>query len=200
MFSADLDGRENLRSDGRSAGRAAVAPKRWPDLNSGIENLAVPPQIPKNRYEVSDPSVEQLVSSSSSAGQRARPQFERPKFRWRPEVEKWGQHEPELARDFDRLLELRSPRRRPWWPRTSRPGFREDLLRAIFPAPFVRRTATLTMMLCDHLENAPSVKVRLFCLGSFLPCSGRRWPVPCGDFFPPPSRQWTIIAPCWAAA
>ena len=166
MFSADLDGREILevrRALKQAVPRCAKALAR---LNSGMRKLGGPTADSEEPVEVSDPSVE-LNLFPVQAAPASEPA---PNSSGRNSLAARGgkigvSTSRELPETLIALLEAALTEAETWLARNQPAGFREDLLALYFRLHSFRRTAELyDERYVTIIENAPSVKVRLFCL------------------------------------
>src|ERR1035438_8663800 len=171
MFSADLDGREILevrRAIKQAAPRCAKALAK---LNSGMRKLGGPNASPEEPVEVSDPSVElNLFPVQTAVASEATPNSSGLKSLAARGGKIGVNTSRELPETLIALLEATLAEAETWLARNQPAGFREDLLALYFRLHSFRRTAELyDERYVTIIENAPSVKVRLFCLDpSFL--------------------------------
>ena len=171
MFSADLDGREILevrRAIKQAAPRCAKALAK---LNSGMRKLGGPTAYPEEPVEVSDPSVElNLFPAQAAAASKPAPNSSGLKSL----AARGGKIGVSTSREFPEtliaLLEAALAEAETWLAQNQSAEFREDLLALYYRLHSFRRTAELyDERYVTIIENAPSVKVRLFCLDpSFL--------------------------------
>jgi DNA excision repair protein ERCC-2 len=170
MFSAELEGRE-LSAVRRAIHRAVPrCAKALVKLITGLENLGGAPANPQTSSAAADLSCELNLFPTPEASVN---QAARPPARLKPPAVQAGKSEVstciELPASLIPLLEAVLAEAASWLTRNLPADFREDLLTLYFRLLTFRRTAELYD---DHfvtiIENAPDLKVRLFCLDPSL--------------------------------
>jgi len=166
MFSADLDSREIVEV--RRAMKQAVpgCAKALAKLHSGMRKLAGPAAEADESLEVSDPSVElnlfparAAVAGKPALSPSGRKSLEAGDGRMNVRTSR------ELPASLLALLEAALDETETWLVQNRPADFREALLALYFRLHSFRRTAELyDERYVTILANAPSVKVRLFCL------------------------------------